>query len=101
MLKASNRRSTFHDMRIESIRRLNGCVVINLRDYFPVLIGVRRYVEKFDDPETVWGYQSLEINGSVATLKVEAEHGECEASFTNLRLIDRRDLKVLIPPMDA
>lgn len=93
-------RSTFHDMRIESIRRLNGRVVVNLNDYFLVLVGVKRYVEKFDDPETVWLYHSLEINGSVATLKVEAELGEFEASFTNLRLIDRRDLKVLIPPVD-
>lgn len=40
------------------------------------------------------------MNGSVATLQVEAEHGEFEASFTSLRLIDRRDLKVLIPPVD-
>jgi len=35
------------------------------------------------------------------TLKVEAELGDFEASFTNLRLIVRRDLKVLIPPVDA
>lgn len=47
-------RSTFHDMRIESIRRLNGRVVINLNDYCLVLVGVKRYVEKIDDPATVW-----------------------------------------------
>jgi len=56
-------------MRIESIRRLNGRVVVNLSDDFLVLVGVKRYVEIFDDPETVWGYQSLEINGSVAPSK--------------------------------
>ena len=94
-------RRPFHDMSIESVSRLNKRIVLTLDEYYLVLIGATRFKVEVDEFPTSWISETLSVGNGHAVLRVEAELGEFEAEFQNLRLLRRNDFAILIPPFDG
>lgn len=95
------KRHSFHEQKIESIRRLHEKVVITMDNFYLVFIGVTHCSEVIEAFPTSWISQRGESHGNHATVAIEVEFGKISLTFMNLRLIRRSDLAILIPSLDA
>jgi hypothetical protein len=93
-------RHYFHDMRIDSIIRVRGRVVILLDEYALVMLHVNRFDTSSSEFPTVWISHQLEHSADIATLSIETQDGNTQIQFRNLRLFGRQDFTAFIPPID-
>ena len=100
LLEAFWRRHSFHDMAIESVRRVSGRVNIVLDEYVLSLTRATRFTGQMDEFPDVWIDGTLDGRDGKLELSVVTELGSFLVDFADVRLIRRLDFAILIPEID-